>query len=437
MQSGPGSKHRLRTAARPEDWMFLMFSLACAPADDHRHRQADEDTGLQLPDFVDDCDEALNETVESASGLWPEDGERVGAELCEGDLDVYVLAIPPNSWVSLAVEMDGSGKGGTDLDLWEVDGNDEVHKRLDLVEDEDESDFDVVFYSATEQPYERLAWHNTGGEEPILKWVVVDGFRGAEDDYELVFQVSDYEDLLDCDEAYDDVSEGGPCNRIMQFPQANETTEGYVVSHQAHYSNLRREVSYLVRWAAEETKATYDDTRPLGLLDMSQSDGDTPGRMEDSLRHPEGTHVYGNDVDIAYYQNGSDNLGRSVCPNDGYFCTGDPTDLDAHRTAFFMATLASNPNVRVIGVDPKIASAVFSAATELRQEGLIQSSDVNRLRNVTAYGSGWPFHQHHMHLSWDWEDGHSGRSEDWLDAGCMVDGELDPVSKDRHGPGLD
>ena len=29
--------------------------------------------------------------------------------------------------------------------------------------------------------------------------------------------------------------------------------EGYYVEHQAHYSNLRREVQYLVRWAARQT----------------------------------------------------------------------------------------------------------------------------------------------------------------------------------------
>jgi hypothetical protein len=130
--------------------------------------------------------------------------------------------------------------------------------------------------------------------------------------------------------------------------------------------------------------------------------------MVGSLRHPEGTHVEGNDIDIAYYQTGSDNLGREVCESDGYFCTGPATLLEPRRTAYFMAMLIRSGDVRVIGVDPEIAEDVFDAADDLRSEGLLSASDISGLSSYLAYGDGWPFHQHHMHLSWTWESGHSG-----------------------------
>ena len=212
--------------------------------------------------------------------------------------------------------------------------------------------------------------------------------------------------------------------QIQQFPQANSFDDGFIVSHEAHYSNLRREVAYLVQYAASETAKAFPGTKPLGLLDMSQYDGDTPGRMVGQLRHPEGTHVYGNDIDIAYYQTGDDNLGRAVCPqHDNYFCTGAASLLDAERTTYFMVKLLESSNVRVIGVDPVIADAIFDAASDLKEQGLISSADRSRLRSRLAYGDGWPFHHHHLHLSWEWEDGEVVRSQPPIPCGLK---ELPP-----------
>jgi len=325
-------------------------------------------------------------------------------------VDVYRIDIPPSTWVSVALDIDGSGAGATDLDLFEVEGPEGLYPNyLDQVNDEGEA-FNIIWYSATEASFERLAWYNPT-DTTVSHYLAIDGYEGATGTYDLNIRASEWHDSLNCNDVYDDDSESGPCNRIMQFPQANDLDEGYVVSHWAHYSNLRREVAYLVRWAAAETSANFADTNPIGLLDMGQWDGDTPGRMEGQLRHPEGTHVHGNDIDIAYYQTGSDNYGRIVCPsNDGYFCTGEATLLDARRTAFFIAQLMKSPYLRVIGVDPKVASAVKSAAQDLKGEGLLSSSDVSRLNSYMAYGDGWPFHHHHLHFSWAWESGHADRT---------------------------
>ena len=93
------------------------------------------------------------------------------------------------------------------------------------------------------------------------------------------------------------------------------------------------------------------------------------------------------DLDIAYYQTGSDNLGRAVCENDGYNCMGPTTILDAERTAYFMAILARSPHMRVIGVDTEVAYDVFAAAEELEADGLLSATDVDRLEEHTAYST--------------------------------------------------
>jgi len=192
-----------------------------------------------------------------------------------------------------------------------------------------------------------------------------------------------------------------------------------VVSHSAHYSHLRREVSYLVQYAANETAAMFPGTNPIGLLDMGESDGSTPGTMVGSLRHPQGTHINGNDIDIAYFQTGADNLGRSVCPENGSFCTGAPDILDARRSAYFIVKLMESPNLRVIGVDTMIASDLFDAADDLRSEGKITANQRSMMDSYLAYGDGWPFHQHHLHFSWAWESGHS--TSDTSNEGCLLE----------------
>jgi hypothetical protein len=270
--------------------------------------------------------------------------------------------------------------------------------------------------------------------------VAIDGYRHSVGTYALAVQTSTWDQGMDCDGFFDDASEDGPCNRILQYPQSNSTDDGFVVSHAAHYSALRREVAYLVSWAAAETVAFFEDTGPLGLLDMSQADGDTPGRLEGSLRHPEGTHINGNDIDIAYYQTGDDNLGRVVCENDGYWCTEEPDILDARRTAYFISRLVQSEHVRVIGVDTLVYAQLREAGQELRDEGVLGNQEYVAMKNSLAYGDGWPFHHHHMHFSWDWEDGYAARSAAPVD-GCgaadLADASNPNMGKVRAGVGLD
>jgi hypothetical protein len=366
----------------------IMIALAVLAGCNQTATDTDTPTDVVEPvvPFVDDCDTVENDTVATASPLAAGD-RHTGLNLCKRELDVYALTVPSGTHVTVEIsEFGGSGLG--DLDLLELDAQGEV-----------------VWQSASEQAYERLAWYNPGAE-PMVRYVAVDGYEKARGTYDLSVVGRDYHEGKNCDKFVDNPAESGPCNEILQFPQTNSDDEGYFVEHQAHYSNLRREVQYLVRWAARRTAEALPGSGPLAMMDMSERDGSTPGAMVNSLRHPEGTHANGNDIDIAYYQTNGDNSGREVCRSDGYFCTAEPHILDARRSVYFIAMLTRSPYIRVVGVDTMIAPMLMDAARELASEGLLDSEDVSRVDYYMAYGEGWPFHHHHLHFSWSWEDGY-------------------------------
>ena len=413
---------------------LLLSSCTLPPAEDSADIDDSSDSLESEWTFVDDCDEGLNDSLNEAVSL-PAKNETLieDAQLCSKEVDYYYVDIPAGKWLSVEIVIDGTGKGKQDLDLFELENPDAaIDPRLDVYGDEDPDN--ILWISATTQPYERLAWYNPG-PETMRRYLAVDGYKKSEALYNIDIRTSKFHDGLDCDDFFNNSKETGPCNRVIQFPQANTVDDGYLVTHWTHYSNLRREVVYLVRYGAEATMAYFPDTNPLALMDMSEDDGDTPGRMENQLRHPEGTHANGNDIDIAYYQTGSNNHGRAVCPqNDGYFCTGAPTLLDAERTAYFMVRLMDSKHLRVIGVDPKIATEIFAAADDLKDQGVITKQERTQLGNSLAYGDGWPFHHHHMHFSWDFE---SGFEESKMPSCLLAPPDRDEPKKVRRGPGLD
>jgi len=116
---------------------------------------------------------------------------------------------------------------------------------------------------------------------------------------------------------------------------------------------------------------------------------------------------------VAYYQTGPDNEARVVCDDnegstDGYFCNASAVNthiVDLPRTAYFLAKIGCMPKCnlarfRVAGIDQVIAPLLISAAQDLRDTGVITNDEYNNLS--LAYGSGWPFHHHHIHLSFNW-----------------------------------
>jgi hypothetical protein len=180
------------------------------------------------------------------------------------------------------------------------------------------------------------------------------------------------------------------------------------------YSFLRRDAVMLIKYATAKVACKtadwdYGNFAPLGLGDMSEADGSTPGTRIGSLRHPATTHEHGNDIDVAYYQLFSpDNLLRTV--GDTYFGTenqfhiiGEPYALDLWRTALFIAYLSEHPDLRVVGVDGQIGLLLEPALDQLVTLGWIDEglNDIIPLAyEVVDQGHGWyRFHHAHMHIS--------------------------------------
>jgi hypothetical protein len=179
-------------------------------------------------------------------------------------------------------------------------------------------------------------------------------------------------------------------------------------------SYVRRDVMMLVKYATamvacQSAGWAFGNGGALGLGDMSESDGAIPGTREDDPGHPPGTHVNGHDMDIAYYQTGTgDNRLRAVCAHtsggaDQYHCTGEPTMLDAWRTALFLGHLHISPQVRVIGVDGRVGPLVDSALAQLCDGDWVDTEACTSHAitwEATDTGRGWyHFHHHHLHIS--------------------------------------
>lgn len=198
-------------------------------------------------------------------------------------------------------------------------------------------------------------------------------------------------------------------NHYWDYPLNGETNSDQ------YRSFIRGDVQNAVRYATAKVRCmsqnwTFGNGKELGLGDMSEGNGDIPGTREDRPGHPEGTHVNGHDMDIAYYQmSASDNRLRSVCEHtingqDQYHCTQPPHDLDVWRNAIFLAAMHDVPNLRVIGVDGQIGPLVESAIDQMCTAGWLTGRACTSSRAIayetTDNGYGWyRFHHHHLHIS--------------------------------------
>lgn len=210
------------------------------------------------------------------------------------------------------------------------------------------------------------------------------------------------------------------CAEIIPFePTTGLGYENYPINGETaenqYRSFARVDLVMLVEWAAAYTACktaswTEGNGGPVGLGDMSESDGSIPGTSLGSPGHPQNTHVNGYDMDIGYFQSGTaDNRLRPVCPHstngvDSYHCTDAPTTLDVKRTSVFLGALLSSARVRVIGVDGKIGPLVTDAMQHLCTAGIIPAAGcANKARitwEATDTGAGWYlFHHHHLHVS--------------------------------------
>jgi hypothetical protein len=194
----------------------------------------------------------------------------------------------------------------------------------------------------------------------------------------------------------------------LDFPSPPETEQSQ------YFSYIRRDLMLLVKYATAKTACKtacwdYGNLAPLGLGDMSEADGSTPGTSFGYLRHPVGTHEDGRDIDTAYYQLFStDNRLRPVGEHyvgyfEAYHLTGPPYALDTWRTALYIAYLSEHPRIRVIGVDGQIGPVLEEALDALVEAGWLDAGlreSIPLAYEVEDTGLGWYyFHHHHMHIS--------------------------------------
>ena len=208
--------------------------------------------------------------------------------------------------------------------------------------------------------------------------------------------------------------------KLIQFPLPDALDEwvedAYFFQSPANYRWARRELIMLVRNALHFTRVQFPGTKPLGIGDICQRDGTTPGFDIGQPRHSESTHDQGASIDLAYYttlaENGTldSNPLRIICDanggsNDGAFCAASATQthvVDLPRQAYFMAMLLGSPRVRVIGVDRMIAPLLQAEALRQKDLGWITSTATQAFQTKVASGDGWPFHHHNIHVAMQW-----------------------------------
>ena len=227
----------------------------------------------------------------------------------------------------------------------------------------------------------------------------------------------------DCSGVADWMCEGseGTCGDVEQFlPEQGHGYWNYPLNGETsgnqYRSYARRDLIMLVKYAAAQVECltsgwSFGNHEPLGLGDMSEANGDIPGTSDGDSGHPEGTHVDGYDMDIAYFRIGaSDNRLRSICNSrergvEQYHCVEPPTSLDLWRSALFIAFFHDSPQLRVMGVDGQVGPMVELAIDRLCSAGWYSGPACDPRTFALAYevvDEGWfwfRFHHHHMHVS--------------------------------------
>jgi hypothetical protein len=367
-------------------------------------------------------------------------GTTTGLALCTQDKDWFKVAVPAAKILTLGATFQNTS-GDLDLAAYNAGGQC-LGGRFEQF-----CSWNTRDYETGEEFLSVLNGAASG--DKVYAWRL-QGYNGATNLYSLVTQTIPWQDGRDCTE----IDPNTPCIgrtstgqiRLVQFPFADPNDpyvgDGYRFDSNSNYRWARREMVQLVRYAIRETQQKFPNTKPLGLIDICQRDGLTPGwdfrcstdrttnccscsaapgggdcmEQQGCLRHPASTHDQGGNIDIAYYttlaSNGtlSYNEARIICDanqgsNDGAFCTSAATTnhvVDLPRQVYFMAKLFESSRLRVIGADQVIAPLLQQEAARQASLGWISTTLRDRFTSKMAYGQGWPYHHHHIHVSLQW-----------------------------------
>lgn len=358
------------------------------------------------------CDADTNEpnnSREAATTLTL--GTAVLAGRCSGDTDWFRIEVPAGQIVHVLATFPAPSAANLDLYAYRADGT-ALGARY--------PDYDATpdwarAYETSEEGFGFYTGQTSGGTYFVK---VTGASTSAEGGYSIVANAIPWMDGANCVAAGFTMAECTSGTRGRQtlipnpFPDPADEFVGddYMFDTMSNYRYLRRETMMLVRNALHETMERFPGAHPLGMIDQCQRDGITPGYDVDDPRHPESTHDQGGNIDIAYFQTGADNHARVICDSaegseDGSYCLASAATthiVDLRRQVYFMAVLARSPRARVMGVDRVIAPLLEAEARTMQTEGILTMTEMNDVIDHMAYGDGWPFHHHHMHLSLQW-----------------------------------
>ncbi len=369
----------------------------------------DQGTCSKEPFVCNGKDDSFEDNDTQATAKPAPKGVTEGLISCNGDSDWWQVTVPKGKVVRVGIEF-AHAAGDLDLVVFDAAGKLVGSRIGDTYPYMDRS-------SETDTEYYGL-WSEAGGDQYFFRVV---GFGGGENAYSLHVDELAYQDGKDCQSVFSEAecigqAAGGAGLIPFPFPdtKSGKAEDNYAWDSYSNYRFARRELVMMVRSALAETEKAFPGTKPLGLIDTCQINGITPGYDVDDPRHPASTHDQGGNQDIAYFQTGPDNRSRIVCGDGSKHADGFCSDaaktkhtVDLPRQAFFMAKLISNPRTRVIGVDQVLAPLIAQAAKDL---GALAAGDPKQLSaqelsvfdSRLAYGSGWPYHHHHIHLSLQW-----------------------------------
>ncbi|MFW5740575.1 MAG: hypothetical protein ACOC1F_09435, partial [Myxococcota bacterium] len=362
--------------------------------------------------FACDGDDALEPNDDRTAAVDAPVGLTYNLTICENDEDWFRIEVPAATIVRVGIEFQHA-QGDLDFVIYDEQGE-LVGSRMG----------DIYPYTSSWRDYETDTeyyglYSQAGGAVYYARAVGFDGATGA---YGLEVTEIPYQDGADCEAAGFTADEcmgygaGGSGLIPFPFPDPNDTYLGlgYQFDTVSNYRFGRREVVMAVRYALHETEAAFGPADPLGVIDFSDITGTTPGFDVGDPRHPASTHDQGGNIDLAYYQTDGSNDAEIVCNdgsvhNDG-FCSSAAVDshiVDLERQAFFMAKLYAGGRLRVIGVDqvlgPLLEEAVDAlAALPDGDPRKLSGPEASQVKTRLAYGSGWPYHHHHIHVSFQW-----------------------------------
>lgn len=373
-----------------------------------------------------------NETRAAAAALPAAD--TAGLQICSGDDDWFEFT-PDQSGILYQVGIDSNYASGN-LDVEFVNGANQTQDDARIVPGDYHDENPV---GPTNMQLHSMV--GATGSDPY--WLHVLGASGAVNNYGLVVRETSWQDGPNCEALFDAQTcrsqyAGGSHDpsQLIVFPQGNPADpfigDGvYFDNGLSAFGNppitfssaryARRELIMAVRNAINAVQTQFPGTAPLSIGEVSMPDGTTP------YGHPNGTHYFGANVDIAYYidpayHNTAGNLAyRQICcdaPLSDWSCVDTNTGssnygncvngsesthiVDLPRTALFVAKLVASGRVRVIGFEAKIQAGFEIALDDLETAGVITAAESANARAYVATSndhSSWIWHFNHMHAS--------------------------------------